>query len=228
MYLRLAIVVIAGVMFASAGAARADDKPPCEGCVFVPPESDGRPLVIVMHGDDQTAVAMADAFRAMAHERDFALFAPQCPVKLGCDQASFWRWNGDPAWLGKLVDDLIHDNDLDRDRIWLVTWSGGGSYIGYRMPELGTRYAAVAFLGGAAYFGNCAKHKMPVYFLAGDKSPYFTWITQARDRFISCGHELTWKLLPGKDHDDEWHIIEKSATQEVVFDFLEAHPRSRK
>jgi poly(3-hydroxybutyrate) depolymerase len=224
---RLAISVVIAII-ASSQAARADDKPPCEGCVFVPAESDGRPLVILMHGDEQTAAAIADAFRATAHERDFALFAPQCPVKLKCDQQSFWRWNGDPSWLGKLVDDLVKDNDLDRDRVWLVTWSGGGSYIGYRMPELGPRYAAIAFLGGAAYFGSCAKAKLPVFFLAGDKSPYFTWVKQARDRFVSCGHDLTWKELKGKDHDDEWHIIDRPPMQNIVFDWLEAHPRQKR
>jgi len=222
---RLALlVVIAGLAGVQPVLA---DAPPCDGCVFVPAQHAHRPLVVLMHGDDQSASTMTDAFREIARERDLALFAPECPVKHGCDRQSFWRWNGDPAWLAKLVDELVHEQGLDADRVWLVGWSGGAAYLGFRIADLGSRYAAIALLGGGSPGTVCAKHKPPMFVLTGDKNPHYPLMQATRERLVGCGHHVTWKLLAGRDHDDEWHAIVKPTIQVGVFDFLDAHTRAK-
>jgi len=230
-------LVTAGIasMLARGPAARAEDvvtrgdapAPPCAGCVFVPAKTKGRPLVVLMHGDDQRATKMAQAFADTAADRDFAVFAPECPEQQGCDRQSFWRWNGDPEWIGKLVDELVSHHGLDPDRVWIVGWSGGATYLGYHLAHLGTRYAAVGFLGGGiAGPGGCPKQKLPVYVVAGDKSPYFTMVRGLRNHLDDCKLPVTWKQLDRHDHDDEWQKFRKPPMQKVVFDFLEAHPRA--
>jgi poly(3-hydroxybutyrate) depolymerase len=229
----LIIIGIAGVV-AMAPAARAEDVvtasevpvAPCDGCVFVPAKAKGRPLVVVMHGDNQRATKMAAAFAGIAADRDLALFAPQCPLEAGCESEAFWRWNGDPEWIGKLVDDVVKRNELDPDRVWIIGWSGGATYLGHHLVQLGTRYAAIGFLGGGiAGPGGCPKQKLPVYIVAGDKSPYFTMVRGLRNHLEDCKLPVTWKQLAKLDHDDEWQAYRKPAMQKLVFDFLEAHPR---
>ncbi len=199
----------------------------CDGCVFIPAKAKDRPLVVVMHGDNQRATKMAEAFTGIAADRDFALFAPQCPLKDKCESESFWRWNRDPEWIGAQVDALVKRHDLDPDRVFIVGWSGGATYMGYHLIDLGRRYAAVGFLGGGiAGPGGCAKTKLPAFVVAGDKSPYFTMVRALRYRLEDCKHPVTWKQLDNHDHDDEWQAFRKPTIQKAVFDFFEAHPRA--
>jgi hypothetical protein len=221
---RLAIIVCVAVV---AGTQVARAEAPCEDCVFVPAESDGRPLVVLMHGDDQSAATIVDAFRDLARERDVALFAPQCPVKLGCDRDSFWRWNGNPKWLFGLVDDLVRTHDLDRRRVWLVGWSGGAGYLGFHLGSLGSRFAAVTFVGGASP-GRCTKRKLPIHMISGEDNPHHDLMKLTYAQLRRCGHRVTWKRLPGKDHDDEWRILQQAETQGTIFDFLERHELRRR
>jgi poly(3-hydroxybutyrate) depolymerase len=57
---------------------------------------------------------------------------------------------------------------IDRQRIWIVGWSGGGSYIGYRTQELEQTFAAIVIRGGGMppEVATCPAAKTPVYFLS--------------------------------------------------------------
>jgi hypothetical protein len=51
------------------------------------------------------------------------VFAPACPDKEGC-RGSWWRWEGNPGWLGDQVESIAALRALDRSRIWLAERSG--------------------------------------------------------------------------------------------------------
>ena len=92
---------------AAAGTAHADvpPKPPCADCVLELPKPAAEldaakplPLLVLLHGDGERATYVASKWRAAARERGWILFAPQCPTAEGCG-TSWWKWDGDPAWL---------------------------------------------------------------------------------------------------------------------------------
>lgn len=202
---------------------------PCASCLRDDPKGPGRPLVVVLHGDGQTAQAARTPFHALAAERDIGLFVPTCPRSEGCNAGSYWRWNGDPSWLRLRVAEYARAIGSDLSRIAVVGWSGGASYLGYRLPELGAEYNVVAFLGGgmAPASPTCDPGAArPAYFLVGDKNPYHGLAKELRAAAERCGYAVSWNLLPGADHAGEWRAVSSRDRMGALLDFIVANPRT--
>jgi MYXO-CTERM domain-containing protein len=202
---------------------------PCASCLRDDPKTTGRPLVVVLHGDGQPAQAARAPFHALAVERDIGLFVPTCPRSEGCSAGSYWRWNGDPSWLRLRVAEYARAIGSDPSRIAVVGWSGGASYLGYRLPELGAEYNVVAFLGGGmapAITGCEPSAARPAYFLVGDKNPYHGLAKELRAAADRCGYAVSWNLLPGADHAGEWRAVSSRDRMGALLDFIVANPRT--
>lgn len=197
----------------------------CRGCLFVPARGEHRPLVVLLHGDRQPPRRMLRAFRAAAAKADVALLAPPCPVELGCDRQSFWRWGGDPGWLADLAARAVAQHGLDEDRVALVAWSGGASYLGKRMALLGDHYSAAVLLGGGVPGPECAAQPMPVFLVQGNRNPMHAQTVALRQRLEECQHEVRWHLLRGANHAAEWEAVRGSRLQREIFEFLAAQAR---
>src|SRR4051794_10269548 len=91
--------------------------------------ADPKPLVVVLHGDREHAKQAAARWRKAVDKRGWELLALECPQDLGCKD-SFWKWNGDPSWLVERVAAYRKAHDIDPNRIYLVGWSGGATYLG--------------------------------------------------------------------------------------------------
>ena len=209
---------------------------PCKGCLFVPPPAGATnvPLLVVLHGDapgGKTPLVQRDSepFVTAAVERGFAVLAPMCPKEEGCLVGSFWQWTqGDPpGWIGKQIDAVRKDSSIDPDRIWIAGWSGGASFLGWHYARLHERYAAVLFAGGgiAPASETCAPCSPPAYFLVGDKNPLHHLAKDLKTSVLSCTKELSWDLLPGKDHAGEWRALKASGKVGEILDWLAKHPR---
>lgn len=82
------------------GDGRRRQKGPCPGCVSsFPGGADPRPLLVLLHGDGESAASMLEAWDPSAGARGAAILALSCPRSEGCKTGSFWRWDGDPSWL---------------------------------------------------------------------------------------------------------------------------------
>ena len=227
--MKLAALGAALALFAAAPRAHATRlaDTPCKGCLAsVPTTADAgpTPLLVLLHGDSGHAPKqLVDAWERATAARGIALLALACPRELGCE-GSFWRWNGDPAWLGAQVRALDARVPIDPRRVWLLGWSGGASYLGYRLPELGEGFAAVVFHGGGIppASSTCAARPLPSYFLVGDKNPLHGLAVRLRDEATRCAHDVTWDLLPGADHAGEWNARATHAAATLAW--LEAHP----
>jgi dienelactone hydrolase len=185
-------------------------------------------MVVILHGDGQAPSAARAPFRAIAGERDVGLFVPACPKDEGCNAQSYWRWNGDPSWLRTRVLAWARKSDCDPARIAIVGWSGGASYLGYRLHDLGAEYNVVGFLGGgmAPATAACGATVRPAYFLVGDKNPFHGLAKDLRAAAEGCGYAVTWNLLPGADHGGEWRAVSSPAQVRALFDFVTSHPRA--
>jgi poly(3-hydroxybutyrate) depolymerase len=143
-----------GLLLACPHLAHATEPPkhvrgPCTDCLSsLPAGTDPAPLLVLLHGDGETAGSMFDAWEPVAARRGVAVLAPACPKSEGCAAQSWWKWDGDPVWLEQQADALDALRSIDRERTWIVGWSGGGSYIGWRTREIERSFAAIVIHGG--------------------------------------------------------------------------------
>ena len=215
---------------------------PCPGCLFLPPPpaaATPAPLLVVLHGDAPAGRSPdvrgpIEALAAAAAARGVALFAPRCPPEHGCDRGSFWQWTRGDArgWLLSQVRALQGAYPLTTERRWLVGWSGGASFAGSRVPELGPDFAAIAFIGGgmppappepeAPAACPCLP---PAYFLVGDANPFHYLARRLRDLYTTCQTEARWQLLPGAGHAGEWAALRSPSRAAEILDWLSLHPQ---
>jgi poly(3-hydroxybutyrate) depolymerase len=191
---------------------------PCAGCLAsLPASAEAAPLLVLLHGDFEPASRIYAKWRGWAEERGIAVLAPACPVSEGC-KGSWWRWNGEAAWLEHQIDALGQLHAIDRERLWVVGWSGGASYLGWRTQELERTFAAVVIHGGGMAPANdfCPRSKASVYFLVGDKNPLHALAVDLRAHYEACGQDVQWSLLPGAAHDGEWDGLDASRGKSIL------------
>jgi len=174
--------------------------PPCKACVLDAPDGDDAvPLVVVLHGDREHASAAAARWRGAVKKRGWALLAIECPADRGCKQ-SWWQWNGDPQYV---LDRIAAVPRIDPKRVYLVGWSGGASYIGYRAQAWRERIAAVVLHGGGIPPAEDACTELPAYFFVGDKNPLHHLAVALRAYFDRCERDVMWDVVEGADHAKE-------------------------
>jgi poly(3-hydroxybutyrate) depolymerase len=196
--------------------------PPCEGCALDVPRRHGRvPLLVIMHGDHERASAAADRWRQAAQARGWALLSLQCP----CESESWYKWDGSPRWIRAQVDAVARKIPVDRDRIYLVGWSGGSTYIGMNAAAWPNEFAAVVIHGGGQPpDGDACPSHLPAYFLVGDRNPAFPAAKRLRAYLETCDQEVRWDLVEGADHSDEDDALDAGKARKIL-GWLEQHRR---
>jgi predicted esterase len=225
---RLYVASLVGAVAAAPLSARASPRPdhregPCDQCLSsLPAGDDPRPLLVLLHGDGENAASMFQAWEPAAAARGNAVLALACNRAQGCTSKSWWRWNGSPSWIERQAAALGELRPIDVQRMWIVGWSGGGTYLGMRTQELESTFAALVIHGGgiAPASAACSTVRAPVYFLVGNANPLHYLAEGLRDYYTSCGNDVTWTLLRGADHDGERRAL--TAHREAILDWLES------
>jgi len=195
---------------------------PCAGCALDVPRRHGRvPLLVIMHGDHERASDAADRWRHAARARGWAVLSLQCP----CDSESWYKWDGSPSWIRAQVDTVARKIAVDRDRIYLVGWSGGATYIGMNATAWPNEFAAAVIHGGGQPPDDedCPSH-LPTYFLVGDRNPAFPAAKRLREYLQTCGQEVRWDLVEGADHREEDDALDAGKARKIL-GWLERHRR---
>jgi polyhydroxybutyrate depolymerase len=195
---------------------------PCAGCALDVPQRHGRvPLLVIMHGDHERASAAADRWRHAAQARGWAVLSLQCP----CESESWYQWDGSPSWIRAQVDAVARKIAVDRDRIYLVGWSGGATYIGMNAAAWSNDFAAVVIHGGGQPPDDaaCPAH-LAAYFLVGDRNPSFPAAKRLRAYLESCRQEVHWDLVKGADHHDEDDALDRGKARQIL-GWLDWHRR---
>jgi predicted esterase len=210
------------------GRAKAHDTTsiatPCAGCALDVPRRHGRvPLLVILHGDHERASAAADRWRDAARARSWAVLSLQCP----CESESWYKWDGSPSWIRAQIDAAARKIAVDRDRIYLVGWSGGATYIGMNAVAWPNEVAAVVIHGGGQPPDDdaCPAH-LPAYFLVGDHNPAFPAAKRLRAYLETCGQEVHWDLVEGADHHDEDDALDRGKARKIL-GWLDRHRRKR-
>jgi poly(3-hydroxybutyrate) depolymerase len=186
---------------------------------FAPKGDTPVPLVVVLHGDREHARDAAARWRTATNRHGWALLALDVP-----EGNSWWRWDGDPAWVIAQVDDYARHRAIDRSRVFLVGWSGGATYIGMHAAAWRGTFAAVVIHGGGMAPGDDTCTDLPAYFLVGDKNPLHGLAKDLRGYFETCKAEVAWDLVRGADHGkEEAALTAKKAG--AILAWLGAHPQ---
>jgi poly(3-hydroxybutyrate) depolymerase len=228
----LAVYVAAQVVVQSrtvTGAPARRMTGPCVDCLAsLPPGTDAAPLLVLLHGDGETADSMFNAWEPAASKRGILVFAPSCPRSEGCSSQSWWRWNGEPSWMRHQVSALGELRSIDPGRMWIAGWSGGATYLGWRTQAFERDYAALVVHGGGVRPADpmCPTQRASVYFLGGDRNPLHDLTEQLHEYYATtCPHEdLSWTVLKGVDHAGERRAL--PTYREAILDWLSTRRRT--
>jgi poly(3-hydroxybutyrate) depolymerase len=217
----LAILVLVAALVR--GRARADDggtsatgKPvvlkdrPCAGCLMsLPAGQEPVPLLVLLHGDGQSASVLFAKWQRHAAARGIAVLALACPRSDGCG-ASWWRWNGPPSWIRDQIAALALVRAIDPTRLWLAGWSGGATYAGYHTQELEKTFAAFVVHGGGMRPDDpsCGTEPTSAYFVEGTLNPFHAHAVWLKEHYEACSADVVWVVLKGADHDKEWAALD--------------------
>jgi len=176
----------------------------CDGCTLEvgSASTEPVPLVVVLHGDRETARDRAAKWRDAVLDRGWALLALDCPNEVAC---SWYKWNGDPDWVHEQVQDVVDQIAIDASRIYLIGWSGGATYIGTHMQHWPQLFAAAVIHGGGVppRTRECPDRAFPAYFLVGDRNPFHRSARRLRAYLDSCDQDVLWDLQRGANHEKE-------------------------
>ena len=206
-------------------------SPPCENCTLDAPTVATRPLplLVVLHGNNETASVAAARWKDVAIERGFVVLGLHCPRTEGCEDGKWYRWESTPGWIKQQVNEVVHAMPIDRTRIFAAGWSGGATALGMHAQRLDRMFAAVVFHGGGQPplgTDECPAQQMPAYFLVGDQNPAHPAAQRLRAYYLRCAQELTWDLLPGANHAREDKALDREKASRII-DWLEDHARQR-
>ncbi len=202
-------------------------SPPCSGCtVDLPSErTDPQPILVVLHGNHETASAAAARWRDAALAKGFAVLGLTCPRDRGCADGKWYSWTETPAFVTESLAQVAREMPLDPARTYLAGWSGGASAIGQHV-DAWSPFAALVLHGGgqAPRDGACPPHTMPAYFLVGDANPAHAAAVRLREKLASCAGPIEWDLMRGGDHADEKRALDREKAEHIL-DWLDAHAR---
>lgn len=183
------------------------------GIAAPPPGSGPYPLVVILHGDDgQPAAPWNSGWGPLwAEEQSFIAMMPKAPTA----PTNSW-WQGDleanAAWLIAAVASVADGHDVDIDRIYLIGYSGGSTFLGAFAPLYQDVFAAVQFTCGGApatYTPPPAPEcRIPGRFVMADDDFMVQLAEPLYESFVALGHEMTWVSLPCSGHccQDEEHF----------------------
>jgi len=222
-----ALILVLGLL--GLEIAHAAPAPPCDNCTLdVPERKTAMPLLVVLHGDHETAAAAVARWRAPALSRGWAILGITCPEKQGCRMGQWYMWNPKASWIENFVAAVESQIQIDPEHIYLVGWSGGSTYIGMRAHEW-TRFAAVVFHGGGRKPATrTCPENVGAYFLMASSNYFLKYTKRLSDYWRGCKQDRVWDFQSDvRNHEAEGRLLDEAKANEIL-DWLAPHARKPK
>ncbi|HKP55973.1 MAG TPA: hypothetical protein VJV78_04610 [Polyangiales bacterium] len=187
--------------------------------VHIPPQADPNaalPVILVFHGAGGKGADMqfATNFDALADMQHAIMVYPDgqagnAPWNVGrnvCPPGNFVSTGADDlSYIDGMLDDIEHDQCLDRGRVFATGFSMGGYFTNQVGCQLGRdKLRAIAPHSGGTHSGTCPGKPLPVLLLHGDADSLINYRcgTQARDYWLDrngCSPQYdTWDFMGGQ------------------------------
>jgi len=201
-------------------------------------------LLVALHGDEGVSTLIASVWTPVVAKANVILFAPQCPTSEGCRLQngsvgytnSWWGWlqysgHYDDGWIARQVAAIAKRYTLDKNREYLVGWSGGADYLGWYAPRHASKFAAVAYVvGGVPYDPACPTYDLAAYFLMG--SADFRYLSgqpsEVREILRRCGDPTKLVVVRGADHQGTIDTITTKSYGTKILAWLLKHSLHRR
>ncbi len=177
------------------------------------------PLLLFLHGagergNDLNLVKRHGPPKLIKQGKDFpfVIVSPQCPENT--------RWQ--PEVLIALLDEIIDEYKIDKNRIYVTGLSMGGNGTWRLASEIPERLAAIIpICGWGDPFAVCMMGKLPIWTFHGAKDNVvpITSTDILVDRLKACNGNVEYTIYPEADHDS-WT---ETYNNQKIYEWLLSH-----
>lgn len=188
----------------------------------------GAPLVVVLHGCDQTAAAYdrGSGWSTLAERYGFALLFPEQRPANNQNVCFNWflpgdarRGRGEARSIRQMIDRVVADERLDPRRVFITGLSAGGAMTSVMLATYPEAFAAGAIIAGLPYGAATNQQQALECMFQGRSRPAREWAYLVRR---SSPHKGPWPRI------SVWHGTADSTVQpmnagEIIKQWTELH-----
>jgi poly(3-hydroxybutyrate) depolymerase len=181
------------------------------------------PMLLLLHGSGRNGPSILNEWKRLAGEEGIILVAPDALDTQG------WGIPIDgPEFLADVVEHMIEHYPVDAKRVYVFGHSAGAVFALRMAPMQSELFAAAgAHAGSLREEGELAvlafaTRKVPVFFIVGDRDPFFplAGVRSTREAFEAQGFPTAAVEIPRHDHD---YYRRSASINRQVWDFLSQH-----
>ena len=187
---------------------------------------DPAPIVFAFHGTGDSPESMAgySHLDQLASQKGFILVYPAARngmwVTTNVTKDTL-DTNPDVRFFDRLLAHLADRYDIDRDRVYVIGISNGGTFAQLLANARSKTIAAVITHSGPKPAGlDAADSHFPIMLLSGTDDRASSVMQSGAEQYRADGHEVKFVSVPGLEH--EW----ATGCNSAMWSFLSRHPRN--
>ena len=185
-------------------------------------------LVVVLHGCTQTAQAYdhGSGWSTLADAHGFALLYPEQKSANNANTCFSWfdpahiaRGKGEAASIRNMIERMVVDLDIDRDRVFVTGLSAGGAMTNVMLAAYPEVFAAGAVIAGLPYGSARNVHEAFRSMFSGASRGAHEWGALVRE---ASPHEGPWPKISIWHGEADATVVPSNA-QEIVKQWTDVH-----
>ena len=191
---------------------------------------DGLPLLVMLHGCGQDALAFAEGTRMnqLAERHDFIVLYPEqsrSANSFGCwnwFQPTVLRGDGEAAAIARIVRRVVKRHGVDSTRVYVAGMSAGGAMTSVLANRYGSLFAACAVHSGLMYRAAASPVAAAAAMRRGSSDPILGTAREAAQELPESAAFVPTLVIHG-DVDDTVHPVNAEQIVEQVRTLAASH-----